>query len=219
MIKLKTNYPIAIDSADHKFPAGSINDNNSNVNYILEIKNFFKNAPIKVLDLGCSGGQIIVDHLKSGDMAVGLEGSDTVLNGKGSHNWKQFLNKNLFLCDITEHFDLEDENDQIIQFDVIQMWDVLEHIPENKIANLFANIRKHLKNEGIFIGQISQQNDPIHHISNFSFEKWKSIFNQNKLILNDYTFFHVPRYRLSLGKVDPYGNNESGFCFNSKKLN
>jgi 2-polyprenyl-3-methyl-5-hydroxy-6-metoxy-1,4-benzoquinol methylase len=216
MIKLITNHPIAFESADHQFPIGSSNDNNTNSSYINEVRSFFKSDNLCIMDLGCAGGQIIVDHLEHGDLAVGLEGSDTALSGKGAHNWQKLLNKNLFLCDITEDFQILDESNEIIKFDMIQMWDVLEHIPENKMSVLMSNIKKHLKVGGYFMGQISQQIDPVHHISVFTFEKWKEIFEQNGLTLGDYIFQHTPRPRLSLNAVDSNGFIQSGFPFTAQ---
>jgi hypothetical protein len=116
MINVKTDKPIAIDSLDHKHPYGVINDNNSSSQYILEVKNYFKNNKISVLDLGCAGGQIIVDHHNLDDLSVGLEGSSNVLNGAGKHNWEQYHNKNLFLCDITEPFTCLHDSGEIVNF-------------------------------------------------------------------------------------------------------
>jgi 2-polyprenyl-3-methyl-5-hydroxy-6-metoxy-1,4-benzoquinol methylase len=216
MIKLITNHPIAVESADHKTPQGAINDNNTDLAYINEVRNYLNTNNISILDLGCAGGQIVIDHKNLGDIAVGLEGSSNVLKGRGSHNWNNHHNKNLFLCDITENFEIQDDSEKILRFDIIQMWDVLEHIPEDKMSILFSNIKKHLKHNGHFIGQISQQIDPILHISVFSYEKWKDIFNKNDFSLEDYIFQNTPRPRLTLGAIDGDGNIQSGFPFTAK---
>jgi len=206
MTTIITNKPIAVDSLDHKHPYGVINDNNSAFQYIMEVKNYFKNNKISVLDLGCAGGQIIVDHHNLDDFAVGLEGSSNVLNGAGKHNWEQYYNKNLFLCDITEPFTCLSDNTPIL-FDIIQMWEVLEHISEDKLDTLFKNIFEHLKDDGIFLGSISQQVDNLHHVSVFSKEKWNEIFIQNNFNLNDYVLNIFPR---SIGNP--------GFGFTARKI-
>ena len=206
MTKIITNKPIAVDSLDHKHPYGVINDNNSAFQYIMEVKNYFKNNKISVLDLGCAGGQIIVDHLNLDDFAVGLEGSSNVLQGAGKHNWEQYYNKNLFLCDITEPFTCLSDNTPIL-FDIIQMWEVLEHISEDKLDTLFKNIFEHLKDDGIFLGSISQQVDNLHHVSVFSKEKWNEIFIRNNFNLNDYVLNIFPR---SIGNP--------GFGFTTRKI-
>jgi 2-polyprenyl-3-methyl-5-hydroxy-6-metoxy-1,4-benzoquinol methylase len=207
MINIITNKHIAADSADHTHPHGCVNDNNGTQQYLNSIKKYFNNKQINVLDLGCAGGQIIINHLEVGDFAVGLEGSSNVFNGAGKHNWEKYYNKNLFLCDITEPFTCLSDNVPIL-FDVIQMWEVLEHISEDKIDTLFKNIFTHLKDDGIFLGSISQQVDNLHHVSIFSKEKWNEIFIKNKFNLNDYVLDVYPR---SIGNP--------GFSFTAKKYN
>lgn len=208
MIKLQTKKQIAIDSLDHKHPFGCIRDNNSSIMYITTVKNYFNNKKINVLDLGCAGGQIIVDHTVLGDLAVGLEGSSHALTGAGKHNWDQYKDKNLFLCDITEPYTLTDNDDNILQFDYIQMWEVLEHIPENKLTVLFENIKKHLKPNGIFAGSVATYHCISGtHVSVFSKNKWESIFGNNKMTMEDYYFDFVPR---------PVSTGNDGFLFCAK---
>jgi len=212
MIKIISNKKIAYDSPDHLNPCGSINDNNSSIHYITEVKNYFNNNKINVLDLGCSGGQIIVDHISLGDLAIGIEGSDTVLKGAGKKNWDKYHDSNLFLSDITENFTIKDDENTIL-FDVIQMWDVFEHIPEYKIPSVLDNIHKHLKKDGIFLGQISQQIDEIRHISVFERKKWTNLFEKNGFTLEKYIFNNVPRCPLYENS-----NDYKGFQFLSKKI-
>jgi 2-polyprenyl-3-methyl-5-hydroxy-6-metoxy-1,4-benzoquinol methylase len=208
MIIIKTDNPVALDSADHQHPLGCIADNNSDINYVSEVKRYFNNNQIKILDLGCSGGQIVVDHLNLGDVAVGLEGSSNVLNGAGRHNWEKHHNKNLFLCDITQPFECL-ENEQNMLFDCIQMWEVLEHISFIKMEQLFKNILTHLKDDGIFIGSIATCEDPPRHVSLFNKDTWVAIFKNNGLEMKDYGFNSLPRSVHS-------GHN--GFVFSAKKL-
>ena len=206
MISVITNKSVAFDSPDHIEPMGTVADNNSDILYILEIKKYFNNKNINILDLGCSGGQIVIDHILQKDLAIGLEGSSHVLQGAGKHNWEQYYNKNLFLCDITEPFTCLSDNTPIL-FDIIQMWEVLEHISEDKLDTLFKNIFEHLKDDGIFLGSISQQVDNLHHVSVFSKEKWNEIFIRNNFNLNDYVLNIFPR---SIGNP--------GFGFTTRKI-
>ena len=192
MISVITNKSVAFDSPDHIEPMGTVADNNSDILYILEIKKYFNNKNINILDLGCSGGQIVIDHILQKDLAIGLEGSSHVLQGAGKHNWEQYYNKNLFLCDITEPFFCKD-NDNKIMFDCIQMWEVLEHIPESKFTNLFTNIKNHIKPEGIFVGSVAMVPDPPRHVSLFSKERWIEIFKEHGFNLKEYSFEHLPR--------------------------
>lgn len=208
MITVKTNNQIAIDSADHQHPLGCVADNNSNLSYIDEVKKYFQNKQLNVLDLGCSGGQIIMDHLQLGDFAMGLEGSSNVLNGAGKQNWDQYHNKNLFLCDITEPFECLNNEVKVV-FDCIQMWEVLEHIPYAKLPQLFKNITSHLKQDGLFIGSIATCEDPPRHVSIFPKHIWQEIFKQNGLDMVDYMFTYFPR---------SVHSGVNGFVFCAKKL-
>jgi 2-polyprenyl-3-methyl-5-hydroxy-6-metoxy-1,4-benzoquinol methylase len=209
MIKVKTNKNIAIDSLDHLYPFGVVRDNNSNINYIREVKNHFNNEKMTVMDLGCAGGQIIVDHHLLGDVAVGLEGSSNVFRGAGKTNWEILFNQNLFLCDVTEPFIVESEDNHLL-FDYIQMWEVLEHIPENKLPMLFANIKKHLKSTGIFCGSVATHVCPSGtHVSIFPKTKWIELFNNNGFVMEEYIFKHLPR---------PVSEGDLGFVFTAKLI-
>ena len=207
MITVKTNKNIAFDSLDHMHPFGVVRDNNSNSYYIQEVKKHFNNEKISVMDLGCAGGQIIVDHSNLGDIAVGLEGSSNVFRGVGRSNWESLFNKNLFLCDVTENFDISFEENPL-KFDYIQMWEVLEHIPEQKLPSLLSNIKKHLKSDGIFCGSIATYVCPSGtHVSIFPKSKWIEIFKENGFVMEEYIFTTLPRV---------VSHGDMGFVFTAK---
>lgn len=209
MIKVNTNKSIAFDSLDHLHPFGVVRDNNSNINYIKEVKKYFNDQKITVMDLGCAGGQIVVDHHLLGDTAVGLEGSSNVFRGAGQTNWEILFNQNLFLCDITEPFYV-DENGSPLEFNYIQMWEVLEHIPEDKLPMLFTNIKKHLKLDGIFCGSVATHVCPSGtHVSIFSKAKWIQLFKDNGLDMGEYVFKHLPR---------PVSEGDLGFVFTARLI-
>ena len=154
-IKIKTEYPGAFDSLDHLYPVGSINDNNTSLDLMGEVNEKFGiNNQLCVLDLGCAGGQFICDFIKQGDIAVGLEGSSTAINGAGKRNWKKYQNKNLFLCDIGKPFQLE-YNGSNMKFDFIHSEEVFEHIPEDNIDCLLQNVKNHMKENTICLFGIS----------------------------------------------------------------
>lgn len=193
MISVEASKKVAVDSIDHINPFGCVRDNNTNKDYINEVKQKFENKSIKVLDLGCSGGQLVVDHANLGDVAVGLEGSFHVYRGAGSKNWLEYQNKNLFLCDITEDFVCKDD-DTIIIFDYIQCWEVFEHIPKEKLSSMFKNILKHMDNNSIFCGSICVVPCPSgNHVCLMTKEEWIETFRQNGLELKPYIFNNLPR--------------------------
>lgn len=111
--------------------------------------------PLNILDLGCAGGGLVRSLLDDGHFAIGLEGSDfPKTHGLGEWNT---IPGNLFTCDITEPFLLTEETttSQPFLFDIVTSWEVLEHIPEERLPQLMENIRRHLKPDGRIIFSIA----------------------------------------------------------------
>tara|TARA_R110000796_G_scaffold22716_1_gene65565 strand:- start:246 stop:893 length:648 start_codon:yes stop_codon:yes gene_type:complete len=156
MITLKTDHPIAYDSPDHIFPWGTMRDNFTNKSFIGETLDFWKERgkdKINFLDLGCSGGQLVIDYINRGHLGIGLEGSDYSVKHKRA-NWPEYHNKNLFTCDITKEYELF-EDDKKLKFDVITAWEVIEHIKPNDQKSFFNHINDNLNEGGFFCGSIS----------------------------------------------------------------
>lgn len=188
MITVNTKYPIACDSKDHITPYGCIRDSNTNEFFINEIVNHFKKEKLKVLDIGCAGAQLIVDHHNRGDIAVGIEGSSNVLIGVGNHNWKQYKDNFLFLCDASRPYEILLDNKKI-KFDFIQCWEVLEHIPTERLHLYLTNVKNHLVEDGLFCGSISTVDcSSGTHVSILPKERWVTIFNDAGLTMEEYTF-------------------------------
>jgi len=145
---ITTNKSIAIDSPDHLCPVGCINDNFTSIGLIDEVIRYFSGKKISMLDLGCAGGQFVVDFIQRGHDGIGLEGSTKSLSGVGRNNWMNYRNSNLFFCDITEDYQIYNNNIQM-KFDYIHSEEVFEHISEDKIDNMLKQIKKHLKDDGI----------------------------------------------------------------------
>lgn len=193
MINLYTEHPIALDSQDHLNPYGCVQDSNSDKEYIKEIKTYFNNKKIKVLDIGCAGGQLVVDHHNQNDIAVGLEGSSHALNGKGSDNWKNYKDKVLFLCDASRPYSLFNDNAPI-KFDYIQSWEVIEHIPTERLNIFFTNVKNHLDEHGLFCGSIAVTPcSSGNHVSLFPLPEWIKKFKENGLDMQPYIFKYTLR--------------------------
>lgn len=129
-----------------------------------------------MLDLGCSGGQLVADFRSVGWDAVGLEGSDFSLKHRRA-NWKTLANVSLFTCDIAKPFRLTLDGDAAL-FDLVTAWEVLEHIPEAGLHVLFSNILEHLRPGGLFIASTSSNPD-VHdgndlHVTKMSNQEWYS---------------------------------------------
>jgi len=159
---IETNQPVAVESSDHRWPRGTIYDNNSNRNFNLKLYYYFKNrCDLRVLDLGCSGGAFVKSILEDGFTAIGVEGSD----------WSQKLRSgewdtcphHLLTSDITSPFQIRTKAGEPMSFHCITAWEVLEHIPTPKIPALFDNITRHLAPEGIFVASVdtAPDNNPV----------------------------------------------------------
>lgn len=169
MIKIKTNSPIAITSPDFlvqqeknlMMSFSAAEDNSTDLLFIDEISRFIANKKktslndlsINVLDLGCGGGQLCVDFSKKSYVknSIGLDGVAGTLN---LYNWYHYKN-NLFNVDISKEFSILNEDDEIMKFDLITSWEVIEHLTEDDLEVFFENSYKHLSEDGIFIGSIA----------------------------------------------------------------
>lgn len=156
-----TKHP-RINSQDYHNPCGAKQDNHSNEVYIKEICQLFNNAPFSYLDLGCAGGQSVIDIAQKGYVSAGIDGcgKDRILEVSTSegvtNNWTRYSDKNLFSADISQPFRIVDENNQAIKFDLITAWDFLEHPTQDEIPQVISNIKGHLSQDGWFICLIAK---------------------------------------------------------------
>jgi SAM-dependent methyltransferase len=175
MIKINTEHPIAYESPDHIMPWGTMRDNSTNEEFIKQTEQWFSNKKINVLDIGCSGGQMIVDYHNRGHLAIGVEGSDYSVKHQRA-NWPAYHNKNLFTADATKPFSFEFITSDPIKFDLITAWELIEHIHPNDLNALFKNIYNNLNANGIFVASISTNTDVIDgvvlHQSVFQQHQW-----------------------------------------------
>src|SRR3990167_2627697 len=103
MLKVETDYPVALDSPDHLEPWGTKQDNSVNKRFNKKLIKLFGHTP-NVLDLGCAGGGFVRSIIKQGGLAVGIEGSDYSKKIKRAE-WAK-IPDNLFTADITKPFKL-----------------------------------------------------------------------------------------------------------------
>ena len=153
--RLVTDHPIAYQSDDHIHPRGTRNDNTRSPRFVSAAERIFQRK-IRVLELGCAGGGLVLDFLLAGHEAVGVEGSDYSLIWKRAE-WANIPN-HLFTADITKPFEFI-ESDQAVKFDLITAWELLEHIDDGSLDGLFENIRRHLSDDGFFVGSVATFDD------------------------------------------------------------
>lgn len=157
--QIKTKHPIASKSDDHIYPRGTRNDNTRHPRFVYAAERAI-GQKLRVMELGCAGGGLVLDFILAGHDAVGIEGSDY------SATWRRAewatIPERLFTADITKPFYVN--VDGVPQkFDLITAWEVLEHIRDSEIDGLFENIRRHLAPNGVFCGSVAtfEDCDPV----------------------------------------------------------
>jgi len=167
-IVLQTQHPVAITSPDHIMPWGTRRDSSRNCRFVQKLSSlgYSSEGQLKVLDLGCSGGGFIRDVIEEGWLGVGLEGSDFSKKHRRAE-WAT-IPDNLFTCDATKPFTLLEEESEgksrPLIFDVITSWELIEHIAEGDLPSVADNVRRHLRNGGLWILSVSPNEEIINGV-------------------------------------------------------
>lgn len=152
--RVASDRPVAADSADHKWPHGTIHDNSINPRFNRKLYGYFGHRPdLALLDLGCAGGGFVRTILADGFTAVGIEGSDVSKN-LASGEWDT-CPLHLMTADIGAPFYLTTAGGAQMRFHCVTAWEVLEHIPEDRLDALLGNIARHLTDDGIFVASVA----------------------------------------------------------------
>ncbi|NJP07622.1 MAG: class I SAM-dependent methyltransferase [Chloroflexaceae bacterium] len=158
---------VAYSSPDHILPRGTRTSNSRNMRFNRKLEWLFPriSEPLKILDLGCSGGGFVKDCLDTGNFAVGLEGSDFSKRYRRAE-WATIPDY-LFTCDISGAFDIflqAGGKTERLLFDVVTTWEVIEHIAEPDLPQVAANVRQHLLPSGLWIMSVSPCEEVINGI-------------------------------------------------------
>lgn len=159
MFRVHSDHPVAADSPDHTNPLGCIHDNHSNVRFVRKVWRLFP-AP-RVLDLGCAGGAMVADFNLDGASAVGIEGSSLPAKA-GFGEWPRLGGVNLFTLDARRPFSIYRDFSPWFA-DVVTAWEFLEHIDDHDLPGVCANVRRHLRDRGLFVVSIATFEDPPRH--------------------------------------------------------
>lgn len=193
-IALETEHKVALESNDHLFPFGTKNDNTRYPRFVKKCETLFDfDRELKFLDLGCSGGGMVLDACLRGHIGIGLEGSNYSLINQRAE-WRVIPN-NLFTYDISKDFRLYDiRNNESVEFDIITAWEVLEHLTEKELNILLKTIYNHLSPDGYFICSISLVDSfspgsyiNLHHTVKPK-EWWKEFFEKKSFVIIDNLF-------------------------------
>ena len=202
---LETEYPVAINSIDHQVPKGTAYDDTRYPRFVKRCEDLFlkdEEQSLSFLDLGCSGGGMVLEALLRGHYALGLEGSDYSLIRQRAE-WR-LIPEHLKTCDITKPFRLIDpETNGPMLFDVVTAWEVMEHIPEEDVPQLIENISDCLQDGGYFIASIASKPDPDpvsgvdYHVNLNRIDWWQAAFEEHGFVLeNDlFTLYDLARGR------------------------
>jgi hypothetical protein len=156
-VTVNTEFPVAYDSPDHIDPAGAAHNNSRLPRFAYACEKLF-DRPVRALDLGCAGGGLVLDFLLRGHFSVGIEGSDISMVQQRAE-WRILGGKLLHTADISRDFEILVEG-ETGKFEVICMWEVLEHIPEDRLDTMFTNVKKHLAFDGVFVGSVAFTHSP-----------------------------------------------------------
>lgn len=158
---LRAERDCAYDSPDHLVPWGTRWDRSTNGRFNEKLWLLYPQTQVvKVLDLGCSGGDFVKSCIDDGQFAVGIEGSTFSKDHKRSA-WA-IIPDYLFTCDISRPFQLslmKGSEEEKVKFDVVTSWEVLEHIREEDLATLTASVNAHLSPGGLWIMSIANEED------------------------------------------------------------
>ena len=210
-VSVKTDHPHPLKSPDYLEPAGSIEDNSSNQYFIYELQRSFNGLPFKLLDLGCAGGQMVVDIYNKGFpwVAVGLEGGNIYgmtkefetkecITGplsiaRGSKNWEEYEGKCLFHADVSKPFEITNSaTEDIIKFNIVTAYEFLEHPLPEEIPGILENVKKHLHTNGVFFGTINLSSGG-HHRCGKPVKWWNDMFIKHGFSVQTYPFNTSPR--------------------------
>lgn len=158
---LRAERDCSYDSPDHLVPWGTRWDRSTNGRFNEKLWLLYPPTQVvKVLDLGCSGGDFVKSCIDDGHFAVGIEGSTFSKDHKRSA-WA-IIPDYLFTCDITRPFQLYfqvNSEEQKVKFDVVTAWEVIEHIKEEDLPTLGANVHEHLRPGGLWILSVANSED------------------------------------------------------------
>lgn len=200
--QVKTDFPVAFESLDYLNPWGTAQNNSTNPRFNEKIYSLFNNVekPLKIMDMGCSGGGFVKSCIDDGCIAVGLEGSDYSQKLRRAE-WKSIGDK-LFTCDITKPFQVSMRNGEefeLLKFDLITCWEVIEHIKEKDLDQIAENVKAHLLPTGLWIMSVSPVDDIVNGVNLHETVKPKKWW-VNKF--SDLGFYH--RYDLEIFFSEQY---------------
>jgi 2-polyprenyl-3-methyl-5-hydroxy-6-metoxy-1,4-benzoquinol methylase len=205
---LVSNNKLAFSSNDFKEPESTMEGMRDSSWFIYEVEKLIGKNKISFMDIGCGSGALSFQFLKKGHFSIGLDGSDFCKNNQLGY-WS--YNDLLKTCDVTKPFHILRE-DEMVNFDIITMWEVFEHIFEQDIDSVLNNIVDNLNDDGFFIGSISTleylnpKTGVIYHVTLKEYEWWEKKFHNSGLTM---IALPIPAFSCCRGVGDRYQDPHS----------
>jgi SAM-dependent methyltransferase len=170
----------ALWSADSQTPYGTLMDN-FNFPHFLLARSMIRTCDIHSwCDMGTGSATLPFQAARLGVSDVfAIDGSDAALHA----GRVQLPLSNYCVADICLPLEVISESGVPARFDVVSALELVEHIPDPKLAGLFDNISR-LQPQHVIIA-IGLQPDPPYHVNLKSMSEWLKIISS---ILPDWTY-------------------------------
>lgn len=114
------------------------------IDYIEKLFKYYRKNPKKILDLACGTGEATLILKKRGYTVVGLDNSKEMIEVAKKKVGSEEIE---FVIQDMRNFELDDKFDA-----VISLFDSLNNLEKDEdLYKTFRSVRKHIKNDGIFI--------------------------------------------------------------------
>lgn len=162
----------ALWSADNQQPYGTLM-NEFNFPHFLLARAVIRSCGIHSwCDLGTGCGTLPFQAARLGiDDVLGIEGGDAALRA----GIVELPLSNYFIADVSLPLEIMKENGTQARFDVVSVLELVEHIPDSKLAGLFDNIRR-LQPDFIILA-VGLQPEPPYHVNLKSMSEWFKVIS------------------------------------------
>ena len=184
-------------SPDHQHPHGAVEDIHYLPHLLLAKAAVNACAPLSWCDLGTGVGSLPLAVARLGiDDVLAIDGTDAALRAGLVR-----LPSNYFIADLTKPIHVSVVDGLPAHFDLVSALELLEHIPDDGLTDLFRNIRK--LEPRFLLFTIGLQPDPPYHVNLKRMSEWIELLWKAfpELVLDDplsekiFTMAKHPRFQ------------------------